>query len=111
MGALPAATPTGSSQAIPGPNPALWARLAQIKVSHLVIETAFSDDEYQLAKISRHLCPAAAGPANWRISAGSVDVHITHIKPGEIDAVMSEIGALSSGHRLSALEAGQVIRF
>ena len=44
-----------------GPNPALWERLATMKVAHLVIETAFSDDERQLARISRHLCPAALG--------------------------------------------------
>ncbi|MDY0744501.1 3',5'-cyclic-nucleotide phosphodiesterase [Paucibacter sp. R3-3] len=92
-----------------GPNPALWRRLAQIKVSHLVIETAFSDDEHQLAKISRHLCPAELGRELAQLG-GSVNVHITHIKPGEVDAVMSEIAALASGHRISALQAGQVIR-
>ncbi|MGK2898499.1 MAG: MBL fold metallo-hydrolase, partial [Burkholderiaceae bacterium] len=42
-----------------GPNPLLWQRLRRMKVAHLVIETAFSDEERQLARISRHLCPAA----------------------------------------------------
>ena len=91
-----------------GPNPALWQRLAQLHVSHLVIETAFSDDERQLAHISRHLCPAELGRELANL-AGSVDVHITHIKPGEMAAVMNGIGALASAHRLSALQAGQVI--
>lgn len=91
-----------------GPNPALWRRLAQLKVSHLVIETAFSDDERQLARISRHLCPAALGRELAQL-AGSVDVLITHIKPGELDAVMSEIAALETPHRISALQAGQLI--
>ena len=71
-----------------GPNPALWERLARMKVAHLVIETAFSDDERQLARISRHLCPAALGHELQHL-AGSVDVHITHIKPGERAAVMA----------------------
>lgn len=93
-----------------GPNPALWQRLSEIKVAHLVIETAFGDDERQLARISRHLCPTALGRELAQLG-GSVEVHITHIKPGEIDAVMSEIGALSSPHRISALSAGQVISF
>ena len=44
-----------------GPNPALWQRLSTMKVAHLVIETAFGDDERQLARISRHLCPSALG--------------------------------------------------
>ena len=37
-------------------------------------------------------------------------MHITHIKPGEMDAVMSEIGRLGSPHRISALAAGDVMR-
>ena len=92
-----------------GPNPALWERLAQMKVAHLVIETAFSDDERQLARISRHLCPAALGHELQHL-AGSIDVHITHIKPGERAAVMAEIGRLGSAHRIRALEIGDVMR-
>ena len=91
-----------------GPNPALWERLGRMKVAHLVIETAFSDDERQLARISRHLCPSALGHELKNLG-GSVDVHITHIKPGEMDAVMSEIGRLGSPHRISALAAGQTM--
>ena len=92
-----------------GPNPALWERLQSMKVAHLVIETAFSDDERQLARISRHLCPAALGHELAHLG-GSVQVHITHIKPGEMEAVMSEIGRLGTPHRIHALSAGQVIR-
>lgn len=91
-----------------GPNPALWQRLADLKVAHLVIETAFSDDEHELARISRHLCPAELGRELEKL-AGSVDVHITHIKPGEMASVMEEVGALASPHRISPLFAGQVL--
>ncbi len=80
-----------------------------MKVAHLVIETAFSDDERQLARISRHLCPAALGHELQHL-AGSVDVHITHIKPGERAAVMAEIGKLGSPHKIRALEIGDVMR-
>ena len=92
-----------------GPNPALWERLARMKVAHLVIETAFSDEERQLARISRHLCPAALGHELQQL-AGSIDVHITHIKPGERAAVMAEIGRLGSPHKIRALEIGDVMR-
>jgi ribonuclease BN (tRNA processing enzyme) len=91
-----------------GPNPLLWERLRGMKVAHLIIETAFSDEERQLARISRHLCPAALGHELAQL-AGSVDVHITHIKPGEMEAVMSEIGRLRSPHRIHALAAGQLM--
>lgn len=89
-----------------GPNPALWARLHEMRVAALVIETAFRDDERALAAISRHLCPAELqrGLAQLRQAA---DVWITHIKPGEVDAVMTEIGAQSSPHRIHALATGQ----
>jgi ribonuclease BN (tRNA processing enzyme) len=91
-----------------GPNPSLWMRLRNMKVAHLVIETAFSDEERQLAYISRHLCPAALGHELAQLP-GSVEVHITHIKPGEMEAVMSEIGKLASAHRIRALAAGQTM--
>jgi ribonuclease BN (tRNA processing enzyme) len=93
-----------------GPNPALWRRLAGLRLSHLVIETAFSDDEAEVAHVSRHLCPAELGHELAQL-AGSVDVRITHIKPGEMEAVMLGIAALHSPHRISALAAGQQMLF
>ena len=91
-----------------GPNAALWQRLQTMNVAHLVIETAFGDDERQLARISRHLCPSALGHELQHLG-GSVNVHITHIKPGEMDAVMAEIGRLGSPHRITALAAGETM--
>jgi len=91
-----------------GPNPALWKRLSTMKVAHLVIETAFSDDERQLAKISQHLCPTALREELAQL-AGSVDVHITHIKPGEIQSVMAGVSKIDTPHRIHALQAGQQI--
>jgi cAMP phosphodiesterase len=91
-----------------GPNPALWARLRHLPVAQLVIETAFSNDEHSLARISQHLCPTLLGEELSQLQ-GSVDVHITHIKPGEVNAVMAQIGALNSGHRVHALSTGQVL--
>jgi ribonuclease BN (tRNA processing enzyme) len=89
-----------------GPNPSLWRRLADLRLSHLVIETAFSDDESEVAHVSQHLCPTDLGHELAQL-AGSVDVRITHIKPGEVEAVMQGVQALHSPHRISALQAGQ----
>lgn len=91
-----------------GPNPALWRRLSSMKVAHLVIETAFSDEERDVACLSQHLHPHKLGLELAQLH-GSVNVHITHIKPGEVEAVMAEIGRLTTPHRLSALHAGQVL--
>ncbi len=92
-----------------GPNPALWQRLSQLRVAQIVIETAFSDEERELAHLSRHLCPAELGVELERL-AGCADVHITHIKPGEVESVMAEIARLGTRHRIHALTAGQVMR-
>ena len=91
-----------------GPNPLLWQRLASMKVAQLVIETAFSDEERSLANLSRHLCPTSLREELSQL-AGSVDVYVTHIKPGELNAVMSGIGRFDSRHRIHALQAGQRI--
>ena len=91
-----------------GPNAALWARLAEIKIGTLVIETAFRDDEHMLAQISQHLCPSALARELGQLRQPT-EVLITHIKPGEVEAVMAEIAALPTPHRISALVTGQVI--
>jgi ribonuclease BN (tRNA processing enzyme) len=91
-----------------GPNPALWQRLRGRALAHVVIETAFSDEESAVARISSHLHPASL-EAELRQIEGVVDVHITHIKPGEVDAVMRQIGQLQTAHRVHALAAGQVL--
>lgn len=91
-----------------GPNAALWQRLRTLPVAALVIETAFRDDEHALATISRHLCPAQL-QRELESFEQVADVYITHIKPGEVDAVMTEIGAQASRHRIQALVTGQVM--
>jgi ribonuclease BN (tRNA processing enzyme) len=92
-----------------GPNPALWERLAQMKVATLIIETAFGDEELDLARISRHLSPALLRDELARFKQPA-DVFITHIKPGEMEVVMAEIGRLDTPHRIRQLAAGQLMR-
>lgn len=91
-----------------GPNPALWQRLAALPVHTLVIETAFSDDERSLAEVSQHLCPALLEHELQSLRP-DVEVLITHIKPGEMPAVMREIGAHAGRHRVRALAAGETL--
>ncbi|MBK1614430.1 3',5'-cyclic-nucleotide phosphodiesterase [Rubrivivax gelatinosus] len=89
-----------------GPIPALWRRLAQLDLRALIVETAFGDDERALADVSLHLCPALLREELAQLQR-PVDVYITHIKPGMVDAVMSEIAALPGPHRVRALRSGQ----
>lgn len=90
------------------PNPALWQRLRQLRVGRLVIETAFRNDEQALAAVSRHLHPAALGRELQQLDHG-VEVWVTHVKPGELEAVMAEIAALDARHAVQSLASGQVM--
>ncbi len=80
-----------------GPNPELWVRLRELSVRQLVIEAAFGDDEMDLARISRHHCPSTLVPELRQLHnvRAGVDVWITHIKPGETQAVMAQLAAQS----------------
>lgn len=88
-----------------GPNPALWQRLRDLPLAHLVIEAAFGDDERALAMLSGHLCPSLLGDELAHLAAPA-DVHVTHVKPGEVEAVMGQIEALGLPHRIRALACG-----
>ncbi len=91
-----------------GPCPALRQRLATLNLHALVIETAFRNDERALAQISGHLCPTLLAQELATL-APQTEVWITHIKPGEVDAVMSEIASLAGQRPLRALQSGQVL--
>jgi len=89
-----------------GPNPALWARLQDQPIAQLIIETAFGNDEAHLARISGHLSPQSLAQELTHLQ-GKVDVYITHPKPGEVPAVLAQIHALDSRHRIEPLREGQ----
>ena len=98
---------------------ATWAKVlahpARIAILHYLLKQntcvcGSLVDELGLAQatISQHLCPAQLQMGLAQL-ATPTDVYITHIKPGEIDSVMSEIGAQRSHHRISALATGQIL--
>lgn len=93
-----------------GPNPALWSRLATMSIAQLVIETAFSDDELALAQASRHLSPTLLANELRRLEPGT-PLAITHVKPGELSAVLGQIAALGVPHAVRALATGDRFSF
>ena len=73
-------------------NPALWARINQLNVAMLVIETAFSNRERDLAKRSLHLSPSVLALELDCIDKGkNYPIYITHTKPAETELIMAEI--------------------
>ena len=97
-------------------NPALWARINQLDVALLIIETAFSDHECDLAKRSAHLAPhALAGELDFIEQGKNYPIYITHTKPAETELIMAEIqrfgqtsrSGRETRHDIRRLQAGQ----
>ena len=89
-------------------NDPLWQAVNQIdNLRYLIIETAFCNGEKDLAIASKHLCPSmlAEELAKFRRKA---DVYITHLKPGEIELTMQEIGECAGAWSPRMLEHNQV---
>jgi hypothetical protein len=73
-------------------NPAFWARINQLPVALLVIETAFSNREQAIAARSLHLSPSVLATELAQIAPGQhYPIHITHTKPAETSLIMEEI--------------------
>jgi len=74
-----------------GPCDAFWEAVNRIdNLKHLIIECAFSNREQQLALLSKHLCPAMLMDELKKLQR-ACDIHITHLKPGQIETTMEEI--------------------
>lgn len=98
-------------------NAAFWKRFNQLDAAMLVIETAFSNREKDLAKISLHLSPQAlAQELELMDPSRKTPIYITHTKPSETDLIMAEIAAFggpqpngqTSKHDIRWLQAGQL---
>jgi ribonuclease BN (tRNA processing enzyme) len=84
-------------------NPALWARVNQLDVAMLVIETAFSNSEKELAERSLHLSPQVLAEQLDLIDVKKkFPIYITHTKPAETGQIMNEIQMFDQGSGQSA---------
>ena len=89
-------------------NDALWQEVNQINnLRYLIIETAFCNQEQDLAIASKHLCPSllAQELAKFKLKA---EVYITHLKPGEIEVTMREIQERAGAWKPRMLENNQI---
>jgi len=92
-------------------NDDLWPVVNRIKnLRHLVIETAFSNAEKELAVLSKHLCPSLLAGELAKFT-GSAEVFITHLKPGEVELIMHEIKACALAAHPEMLLNNQVFEF
>lgn len=97
-------------------NPAFWRRLNAMDVGMLVIETAFSNREKELAHLSLHLSPNVLADELDNIAHDKqFPIYITHTKPAETGQIMEEVqrfdqtnpGRNEVSHDIRWLRAGQ----
>ena len=92
-----------------GPNPALWEALQGRDVGQLVIEVAFAEADRAVAADSRHHCPSTLASELRHVAAG-VEVLLTHIKPGELETIRSQLAERLPTLAFEALQAGQTLQ-
>ncbi|MEW5903525.1 MAG: 3',5'-cyclic-nucleotide phosphodiesterase [Pseudomonadota bacterium] len=90
---------------------ALWEAVNRIPdLRYLIVETAFSDAERELAVLSKHLCPSMLAD-ELRKLRGEPEIYITHLKPGEVELTMREIAERVHWLRPRILQNGQTFEF
>lgn len=80
------------------------------RLRHLIIETAFPNEQQGLALASRHLCPSLLTAMLDELTV-SPQVHISHLKPGVDDRIMEQLGTYAGRLRPQRLMQGQVLDF
>ena len=87
---------------------ALWVEVNKIKnLKYLIIETAFRNNEIELAKLSKHLCPSLLEAELGHLGSKKLGVFVTHLKPGEGEVIMQEIASIKTPFNILALQHQQ----
>ena len=90
---------------------ALWETVNRIRnLEYLIIETAFSNAEKELAIVSRHLCPSLLDEELGKLKLNP-KIYITHLKPGEVELTMQEISECVRNFVPKMLQNGQIFEF
>ena len=85
-----------------------WSSLAAEDVDALILESAFNDDELDMAVRTKHLSPSLLA-AELLQYAGRAKLLITHPKPGEELLVEAQIAVQLKGRDARLLQNGEVI--
>lgn len=92
-------------------NDPLWEivnRIANLK--YVIIETAFSNREKQLAIAAKHFCPSMLAEELAKLER-TAEIYVTHLKPGEIELTMQEIEDCAGEFRPRMLQTNQIFEF
>jgi len=89
-------------------NDTLWDRLnAYPGLDVLIVETAFSDAQYDLALLSRHYTPSLLAQDLNKLRHDPT-IYITHLKPGDEQHIIKELKTLISDRKINFLQNDMV---
>ncbi len=89
----------------------LWKYINKINnLKYIIIESALSDSERELAIISKHLCPELLAVELAKLQLDPA-IYVTHFKPREAELIMEQIMARVPQRQLRMLEQKQVFEF
>jgi len=77
---------------------------------YLFIETTFTNEHIELARISKHLCPSMLASELQKLTQHP-EVHLTHLMPGVEQAILEEIAALIPHNTPKPLSRDQVFEW
>ena len=94
-----------------GPCDAFWQALNDISnLRHLIVECAFPNRERRLAELSKHFWPDMLASQLKKLQRPCT-IHITHLKPGQIEATMEEISRCLAEFSPNMLQNNQIFEF
>jgi len=92
-------------------NDALWSTVNRIgNLKYLIIETALSERERDLALTSKHLCPSLLAQELAKLKL-SPEIYISHLKPRESELIMQQITVTVKDRRPQMLQNNHVFEF
>ena len=88
-------------------NDSLWKRLNQLaNVDLMIVETAFGDEEIELANLSKHYCPSLLSKDLEKLKH-QPKIGISHLKPGAEDSIFQQcVDAVDKRFQLCHLNSG-----
>lgn len=91
-------------------NDTLWAALNEYdRIDLLFIEAAFSNNDLEISRISKHYCPQLLADDLKKLNHHP-EIWLTHFKPGDEDLIYQECLDLIHGFSINRLSGGEVFK-
>ncbi|MFI4939016.1 MAG: MBL fold metallo-hydrolase, partial [Burkholderiales bacterium] len=91
--------------------PALWGKMKnEPQLAKVIVDCSFTNADFELAEVSGHYCPQSL-IKDVQAMPHSIDFLIYHLKPGQEEAIMQELGLNDGGRSFKALRCSDEFVF